>query len=230
MAQTMIVTQALDELKLLEARINRAIREAVFVTVEVGTKREVDPSFGTVGDFNTLAQSNFDRIKGLIDRWNKIKSAIVLSNAGIKTNERYELVTINVGDQKMTVAEALERKGNSQKGKAGSLQFYKQWLTKMEENHANVVNKLVIANARLDNQVDAWIESSFGKDVSRKNASEDQQTTIDAYISSRKSKMLDPLGINKEIDKLREFVEDFESNIKTSLQVANARMEITIED
>ena len=76
----MLVTEALNELKTLDSRIDRAIKTAKFIADAKTADNKVTPS-KTKEDFKTEAQSSYDTIDNLIKRRDNIKAAIVASNA-----------------------------------------------------------------------------------------------------------------------------------------------------
>ena len=99
----MTIHAALAELKKLDQRINRAIRNGRFVGTIKGQKwnEKVQNTVETREEFKVTAKAAFDSATDLIKRRNEIKRAITLSNATTKTK---------VGEKEMTVAEAIEMK------------------------------------------------------------------------------------------------------------------------
>ena len=90
--EKMLVTQALNELKLLDSRINREIRTASFVSAAKKSEKKVTPNV-TKEEFNTNAKSEMQSIEDLIDRRARIKKATVASNA---------VTTLEVNGETMT--------------------------------------------------------------------------------------------------------------------------------
>jgi hypothetical protein len=73
------ITKALVELKLLDSRINNGITKLLPVEVIEGDR---PPSgFKSVAEFNQAATSLLQSVQDLIERRQKIKNAIVKSNA-----------------------------------------------------------------------------------------------------------------------------------------------------
>ena len=98
--EKMLVTQALNELKLLDSRIEDATNNAIFVIAAKKNEKKVNPNL-TKEDFEIRSKAFYQSIMDLIERRKKIKAAIVASNAVTK---------VTVHDEEMTVAEAIERK------------------------------------------------------------------------------------------------------------------------
>lgn len=81
MAEKMLVTQALDERDLLIKKITDKVHKAKLVDTK---KRNEEKNAGervAVEDFGKAAQSAWQQIMDLIDRYQRIDAAIVASNA-----------------------------------------------------------------------------------------------------------------------------------------------------
>jgi hypothetical protein len=92
------VTKALVELKLLDSRIHNGIAKLSSVEVIEGDR---PPSgFKSVDEFNQAATSLLQSVQDLISRRQKIKNAIVKSNA---------VALVTIGRAEMTVAEAIDK-------------------------------------------------------------------------------------------------------------------------
>jgi len=222
MAQTMTITQALVELKTLDARIHRAINDGTYVAYYTGTAQKIEPRFGTsVEDFTKRAGSKLQSVLDLIERRKRIKSAVVISNAGVKAGDGYELRKITIGGKEMTIAEALERKNSS-------IAYDEALLAKLESDYALALSKVQTLQKELDRNVEDFVRVSFGTEAT-KHRSAEQQASVDAYTAQRQPILLDPLGIRDMIDKLRTEIEDFKAEVDYALVVANTQTTIEID-
>ena len=104
--ETMNIHKALCELKILDDRIPKIIRESMFITTKKSASKLVGNQ--SVEDFATSVRSNYDKISDLIRRREAIKRAVVLSNA---------VTRVTVGGAEYTVAEAIELKNHGLDGK-----------------------------------------------------------------------------------------------------------------
>src|ERR1035437_8401176 len=102
-AQQISVTRALVELKRLDERISKAISGGLFVARTIGrdTNKKVIGSSDTVASVEAKIHGSFDKVNSLIVNRERIKSAIVLSNANTK---------VKILGRDVTVAEAIELK------------------------------------------------------------------------------------------------------------------------
>ena len=98
--EKMLVTKALNELKLLDERIRKEIMNSSFVATAKIVEKKVTPNC-TKDEFNAKAKATFQSINDLMDRRARIKAAVVASNAVTK---------LQINGTEMTVAEAIELK------------------------------------------------------------------------------------------------------------------------
>ena len=94
MADKMLVTQALDERDLLVKKIQDKIEKASFVdTVKPNEEKVLDARVSR-DEFAKDAESAYQQIQDLIDRFQKIDAAIVASNAQTKITTSYGEFTV----------------------------------------------------------------------------------------------------------------------------------------
>ena len=95
------ITEALNELKLYDSKIMKAITNAKLV----GAAKKSADKVGVVKkeDFEERAKASYQSVTDLIANRNTLKSAIVKSNA---------VTEVTINGKTMTVAEAIERKNS----------------------------------------------------------------------------------------------------------------------
>ncbi len=116
----MTITRALSELKTLDKRISKANKEKF---IDFYIKGRGISSGKTEKQLVEQIRGNYDSAKGLIDRRNAIKTAIVASNA---------ITQVKIGEKSMTVAEAIERKR--------SIVYDKNLLKQMKSNYQDYLS------------------------------------------------------------------------------------------
>lgn len=202
----MTVHAALAELKKLDQRINRAIRNGKFVGTIKGSKasEKVQNTTETRDEFKVSAKADFDSATDLINRRNEIKKAITLSNATTKTQ---------VGSREMTVAEAIEMKA--------SIEYKKDLKRALDIQYSSAISTIERANEKVETNMDKILES-MGKDANKE--------FIDNYRATYNYSIVDPIAIKQKIEELAKEIEDFESNVDIALSVSNATTFIEIED
>ena len=196
--EKLTITRGLTQLKTLDKRIRKGISNGCFVTYEVGNKvqNECDP------------RADFQSVMDLIEYRDRLKSAIVKSNASTK---------VKIAGKKYTVAEAIEAKT--------SIQYRAQLLKALRQNLDNVRYNVDEINQDVQRRLDRLIEASVGSDSKNK-------TEIDAiskpFLQRNEAQIVDNLGIEDKIKKLDKELEDFISDVDVALSESNAQTYIEV--
>lgn len=195
------VTRALAEVKSLNDRIEKATRGTTFIGVTVGGKVPNGADLQTTQ--NTL-KANLQSVQDLITRRQKVKSAIVRSNA---------LTVVTINGVEMTVAEAIERKGSIDKDRA--------LLAVLKAQQAQVRTAIERNNVLMQSKIDAMILTAVGKE--RKATEEELEAISKPYITSNITAALDPSGLDTVIQKLEDDINGFVFEVDFVLSEANAK-------
>ena len=201
--EKMLVTQALNELKTLDARINRAINNSNFVVSAKICEKNVNSNMSKE-DFIAKAKSDLQSIDDLIKRRKNIKTAIVSSNA---------LTKVNVAGVEMTVASAIERKT--------SIEYEKNLLSRMKAMYANSLQKVNLKNAEMEASIEKLVATAYGKDSKVNIKPEDYSSIADPYKEKNEWALVDPINIVDEINKREEEIDAFVAEVDSCLQVSN---------
>ena len=202
------VTEALKELKTLDARITKQTSDATFATFVIGGKLPVGQ--GTEDQFRTKATGSLKSITDLIARRNAIKTAIVASNA--TTN-------VTIGGVTYTVAGAIEHKASI---------GYKQKLVKyMGIQLLKTLREIESQNVQVQRNLDSHITTILGKDAKDKGGDE-VETFTKNYLAKNEAKIVDPINAKEQIDALEAEIEGFLANVDTQLSISNATTQIVV--
>lgn len=199
------ITRALAQVKSLNDRIERASRESFVTTLTGGKHASGKPQ----AEVEASLKANLQSVQALILERNKVKAAIIRSNALTK-------VTVNGVEQ--TVAEAIERKGSIQLEKA----LLQQLRLQLNQQSAKVEKENILVAARLDQ----LIQTTVGKD--RKVDEAEVAAITGPFEAKNKAELLDPSGVQAVIDKLQREIEDFELDVDHALSEVNAVTRITV--
>lgn len=200
---TLSVTQALAELKLLRRRIDNALEGATFICLK--KKRDLLD----VVRFSTDATASYQSYQDLVSRYNKMKAAIVQSNA---------ITRVTIGDQTYTVADAVERKR--------SLQMEKTFLTTLQNQYQEVQEAMKTHQALEQTRVERLLQVELGKDS--KTSVETIQSLTDMFLAQNKAEIVDPLHLADKISALHRSIEEFETKVDWTLSESNGRTMITL--
>jgi hypothetical protein len=203
------ITEALNKLKLYDAKISKAINSHKYV----GAAKKSSNMLGvqTKEVFNNNAKAGYQSVTDLIKNRNKLKSLIVQSNA---------ITEVTINDKVMTVAEAIERKN--------SIQYEIDLLNTLKLQYATATSTVNAENKKVDTQIDKLLETFVGKDTDKKATKEDQAAIIEPYREKNEFELVDPLNIYDEIQKLEAEIDGFNSSVNTALVLSNATTFIEI--
>lgn len=197
------VTQALAELKLLRRRIQHVLDDADFVCVK--KKRDnLD-----VAKFSAEATAAYQSHQDLVARYNKMKAAIVQSNA---------VTRVAIGDQSYTVADAVERKRN--------IEMEKGFLALLQSKYAEAKAELEAHQVLEQARVERLLQVELGKEA--KTNVETIQSLTETFLAQNKAELVDPLNLAEKIRVLNHSIEEFETKVDWVLSESNGRTLITI--
>lgn len=202
---TISINRALAELKLIAKKIEQ---KTVSLEVTVCIKSDLVDEFKK--DFVTKSTSAIQQVKDLIERRNKLKSAIVTSNA---------FTTVLVSKKQMTVAEAIERKSSIELERSLCRQLREKYFTSKKgiENH----------NAQVDKDADKAALQALGADTEG-NKGEAYKSIVDAYKLRNKAELLAPEGIEKDIEEMQDAIDEFECEVDFALSESNIKTMIEV--
>ncbi|QNO00242.1 hypothetical protein QGX21_gp123 [Pseudomonas phage phiPsa315] len=195
------VTRALAEVKALNDRIEKATRQATFISITVGGK--VPNGSDLQATTNTI-RANLQSVQDLIARRQAVKGAVVRSNA---------VTEVTINGVTMTVAEAIERKGSIDKERALLAVLQQQ----LNQNRVAVERNNVTMNQKLD----MMIQTAVGKE--RKATEEELEAISKPYTASNITAPLDPNGLEAVIAKLEAEINGFVFEVDFVLSEANAK-------
>jgi hypothetical protein len=201
--QTMSITQALAEVKLLKKRLEKTGRYTKYVALKTKTNN-VD-----VEDFTKTAKANFQSFKDLLNRYNVIRSAIVVSNA---------TASVTIGGKTYTIAEAVERKR--------SIETEEDMLQGLQNEWKHVKEEAEKHQRTQQERLDKLLLQELGKD-SKTNV-EVIQSLTDSFMRNNKADIIDPLGLEAVIRQMNDDIEAFKTNVDWVLSESNGKTQITI--
>lgn len=213
--EQMTVHKALAELKVIDSRINNAIRSGTFV---VANKHSNDKIHGvTINEFKNSMKSDFQKVSDLIARRNAIKKAVVASNAVTK---------VKVGDTEYTVATAIEMKNHG-------MEFKNTFKKCLESQYAVAKNELDKNSGgplekRAENYVLSVIQAQ-PKDSKMAVDSEAMKNLRAQYIKDNTYDIIDPIGVKDAIEQLDNEISSFITEVDAALSVSNALTVLDIE-
>ena len=206
--ETISVTKALVELKTLEKRITKQLEHLQPVAIMTGTRLETGiPDEKT---YEKRVKAAYQSLTALVERKRRIKAAVVKSNAETE---------VLIAGERMSVAEAIERKG--------SIDLEKAIRGNLALKYAEKVKKIEKHNAEVQTQLFRLLQATYAKPESE-ISKEDYDRIAVPFQQNNEARLLDPLGLKQRLQAVEDQIDRFEAEVDVALSESNARTEITL--
>lgn len=212
--ETMTVHKALAELKVIDSRIEKAIGECTFATIN----KHCNTKIGGL-ELDAYRREQEDRYKSacdLMERRNTIKRAVVQSNAR---------ATVLICGKQYTVAEAIDMMNSG-------LEKKQRMLNQMAMQLRGAEQELAIRNGdELQRKADDYIKNMYGSQTELSKLTGEMRTDRENFIAQQQWDLVTPMGMDiyKAIRELDKAIEDFLVEVDAALSVSNATTTIEIE-
>ncbi len=208
--ETMTITKALSELKILNKRIRDEITSATFCDANKRVMRMLKGK--SLNDAKAEMQGNYDKITNLINRNNAIKKAVTKANAS---------TTITVGGDQLSIAEAIYMKNEG-------IDNLKTLLTTMSIQYTRAQDLIQRGNGdNLTRACEDYIVKLFGSGEN-KNSIEGIEAERAKYIEDNTIDLIEGVDTAKAIETLKNKIDTFEAEVDAAITVANATTTIEI--
>ena len=207
MSEKMLVTQALDERDLLVKKIADKIAKASFVDT---IKPNEDKVFAKR---TSKAESAYQQITDLIDRFQKIDAAIVASNANMEITTSYGIFTV-------AGAIALRSRLRGAGAYGVDADFEGRLQKKLSSEYNERVQFCDRKNSQLQSTAEEMRLSILGKESKTKD--EKPLGVVEAYVKENTTELVDPLDVKKKMEALEERRNTLLTELDTQIKVSNA--------
>jgi len=227
------ITEALNELKLYDSKIKKAIENAHFVgmakkssndvqfvqniylnQIQTGRRQTIQNDFSSIkkDDFIKRSEASYQSIRDLIKNRTSLKAAIVKSNA---------ITEIVVNNKTMLVAEVIERKS--------SIEYEENLLDEMKKQYTYFINQVNDENRKVSNKIDEFLSALIGKDSDKEINKESQEAIEKPYREKNEVEFVDPIKIYDKITELEKDINGFKLNCDTQLVISNSTTYIEVD-
>lgn len=219
MAERLLVTQALDERDLLVKKIKDKINAASFVDLKKNNEERGYDSRLSMEEFSKKAQSAYQQIMDLIDRFQKIDSAIVASNAMNQVQTSY-------GSMSVAAAISLRNRLRERGAYCEEGDFEGLLRSHMAKQYSRCISVIEDKNRQLNLTAEEMRLSILGKDS--KVRDEKPLDVVETYVRQNTTELMDPLGILARMEALMEKKDTLLRELDTAIKVSNATSFIEI--
>ena len=208
----MTVQRALNELKIIDERLNKRLQEFTIIGTKKVSETRVVETRESVVEFENRAKGALDSVDGLLKRKNALKHAIMQSNA---------TTMIEVGGKTYSVMTAIDRKR--------TIESEKMVVRHMREALGFAEYKVNQDNDKMESYIQRQTNAMASGDLSSKK--DDYIIAFEkSYREQNSWELVDPLKVPALIQQREQEISMFELEIDTALTVSNAITKIEIED
>lgn len=192
------VVRGLTQLKNLDKKIQKVTYDAEFVSVRGEIRKPSENS--------KQAQRRFQQINDLISFRQKLKSALILSNATTK---------VKICGKEMTIAEVIEEKN--------AIKHKQELLRRLKDQYTRCVNEVEAVNQNLRRKLENETMNKNEKDD--KTSIEEYQR---GYMKLHQIELYDPISVKSQIDKLENYIDNFQAEVDHVLSESNATTKVEV--
>ncbi|SOC27586.1 hypothetical protein SAMN05880501_1246 [Ureibacillus xyleni] len=205
----MTIHRALTELKNLKDRIHKATSE---VNVIVPNRKSNEKIGGVeVEEYKKQMQASYDKVIGLINYRNRLKTAVVQSNA--KT-------IVTVAGEEMSVAQAIERKD--------SVHYEEGLFHTIQNQYRLAVAKVASENDKLPEKLETYLVNILGGKEKQTNKEEVEMHTK-TFMNRNEYELVEPFNTVQIVEKLESYINEFKNEVDAVLSESNATTFIEVE-
>lgn len=219
MAEKMLVTQALDERDLLVKKIQDKIAKASFTDVKRHNEKKVIDRRVLEETFRQEAESAYQQIMDLIERFQKLDAAIVASNAAT-------VIHTSFGDYTVAGAISLRSRMRGNGSYDDEADFEQSLYIKMKNELDKRLISIENKNKQLETTAESMRLSILGKDSKMKD--DKPLEVVAAYVQENTAELVDPLDVQKKVEEIQEKRAKLLSELDTQIKVSNATTFIEI--
>ena len=215
----LLITQALDEKSLLVKKIRDKIEAADFIDVKKHNEEKVCFTKETEEEFKKNALAAYQQIKDLIDRYQKLEAAIIVSNAETQIETSYGV---------MSVAAAIAMRNRLRESELRGFKDAFEYIleNQMRGNYARALHFLEEKNQALQTTAANMRLTILGKEKPSKD--DIGLEVVETYIKENTMEFVDPLGVLKKVEELKQKRATLLAELDTMIKVSNATTFIEI--
>lgn len=209
----LLVTEALDERALLVKRINQAIDSASLCDIKKNNEENVLDARISEEEFKQKAESSYQQITDLINRYQVIDAAIVTSNANTMIETSY-------GTLSVAAAISLRNRLRKEDRTTDGTDFERRLESKMELDYRRAVAAADNRNRSLADTAENMRLSILGRDT--KVREDKPLEVVETYVRENTTEVIDVLNLTEKVSDIRQRRETLLTELETGIKVSNA--------
>lgn len=213
--EQLTIHRILSELKTIDNRIDKGINNLKPITVKrgIGLVNNGVRSSMTEDEFVSNAVSDYQSVNDLINRKFRLRSALIKANGETK---------VTVAGKEYTISEAIEMRQN--------IVFKQQLLSELKSELSSAQRVFDVTCESVDSDFERMVTPQVQNLTNKSDIAKVRDEYHETFYKANEVKMVDPLKLTDEIDKLDKEITEFSVEIDAALSTINATTLVDIED
>lgn len=203
----MSIQDALQELKLIDKRIQQKQNSIIAVTIGYATPA-TDRTKADQAKFQTEANANYQSLQALFERYATIKGAIVASNAS---------TIVTIGGKEYTVAAAIEQKTR--------IKYQQELVKRLYTQLSEVTRQLERKQAEYEVRRDKYVTENSQSGNTTITSKEELSASFDKL---NLQVILDPLDLKVNLVTLQNDIDTFQGSVNNVLTASNVLTKVQV--
>ena len=204
-------------------RINEVLQSGKFIAIKQGNKNQVNGvSISSVEDG---IKSNYQKIISLMSNYEKLKSALLSSNAGII--EGTEVARISVAGKEYSLSELIAVSDDIYGNKKHRDAFKPRLLEALKQAYTQALAKVERQHLKVENDIKEYLSKATSTDKAM--STDDIKKRSEIFHQDGDYSLIDPLNLKEVIQKLEKEIIQFRHECDATMSEHNALTFVEID-
>lgn len=204
-------------------RINEVLQSGKFIAIKQGNKNQVNGV--SISSIEEEIKSTYQKITSLMSNYEKLKSALLSSNAGIV--EGTEVARISVAGKEYSLSELIAVSDDIYGNKKHRDAFKPRLLETLKHDYTQALAKVEKQNLKVENDIKDYLSKATSTDKAM--SAEDIKKRSEIFHQDGDYSLIDPLNLKEIIQKLEQEITKFRHECDATMSEHNALTFVEID-
>ena len=204
-------------------RINEILQSGKFIAIKQGNKNQINGV--SISSIEDEIKSNYQKIISLMSNYEKLKSALLSSNAGII--EGTEVARISVAGKEYSLSELIAVSDDIYGNKKHRDAFKPRLLEVLKQAYTQALTKVEKQNLKVENDIKEYLSKATSTDKAM--STDDIKKRSEIFHQDGDYSLIDPLNLKEVIQKLEKEIIQFRHECDATMSEHNALTFVEID-
>ena len=205
-------------------RAYETINEMKYIEVAQGKKETINGV--PITNISKNIEAQYQKVLALISNYERLKKAILRSNAGI--TDTTPVQTVTVCGKQYTMAELIDVSDNVYGNNKHTDALKSSLLQRMKQAYSNAVRKVEAQHDKVEQNFQDYIAKVSSNEKQSLTAA-DIQKRSEVWHEDGDYRLIDPLNLKDKIDKLQAELEKFKQECDATMSEQNALRMVNVD-